>query len=38
MKKALALLGIALLALVAYLCLWPVPVDAVSWQVPAAPG
>lgn len=28
---------LSLLAIAAYLCLWPVPVDAVSWQAPPAP-
>ena len=28
----------ALLALVAYLVLWPVPIRPVSWVAPAAPG
>ncbi len=35
MKKILALL---LLALAAYLALWPVPVQPVAWQAPAPPG
>ena len=30
MKTVLKTLGIALLALVAYLCLWPVPINPVS--------
>jgi sugar lactone lactonase YvrE len=30
--------GLALLALVAYLLLWPVPIRPVSWVAPAAPG
>lgn len=30
--------GIAVLALTAYLGLWPVPVEPVSWAAPAAPG
>lgn len=29
---------LSLLAIAAYRCLWPVPVDAVSWQAPPAPG
>lgn len=32
------MLAIAVLALMAYLCFWPVPVEPVSWQAPAAPG
>ena len=31
-------LGSVVLALVAYLGLWPVPVDPVSWDAPVAPG
>ena len=38
MKKVLIGLLIAGLGLAAYLCLWPVPVQPVSWQAPAAPG
>lgn len=38
MKKIALLLAIALLALVAYLSLWPVPVEPVVWNAPAAPG
>ena len=38
MKRiAFGLLG-AVLALAAYLCLWPVPVEPVAWHAPAAPG
>lgn len=38
MKIALSLLGTLLLALAAYLSLWPVPVQPVAWHAPAAPG
>jgi sugar lactone lactonase YvrE len=38
MKKAISLLAIAVLALVAYLSLWPVPIEPVSWNAPSAPG
>ena len=35
MLKALFML---LISLIAYLCLWPVPIDPVAWQAPVAPG
>ncbi|MGA8392719.1 MAG: SMP-30/gluconolactonase/LRE family protein [Burkholderiaceae bacterium] len=38
MKKALLVLGLLLLGLVAYLALWPVPIEPRSWKAPAAPG
>lgn len=38
MKKAAAILGMILLALGAYLSLWPVPIEPVSWNAPNAPG
>jgi sugar lactone lactonase YvrE len=38
MRKLLWILGTALVALVAYLLLWPVPVEPVAWQAPSAPG
>lgn len=38
MKKALLVLGLLLLGLVAYLALWPVPIEPHSWKAPAAPG
>ena len=38
MKKTGWTLIIVMLALAAYLGLWPVPVEPVSWQAPAAPG
>ncbi|RXM22322.1 SMP-30/gluconolactonase/LRE family protein, partial [Citrobacter sp. AAK_AS5] len=31
-------MGVLLLAVVAYLAFWPVPIRAVSWKAPAAPG
>ncbi|TSA07665.1 MAG: SMP-30/gluconolactonase/LRE family protein, partial [Comamonadaceae bacterium] len=37
MKTAASLAGAALLALLAYLSLWPVPIEPVSWNAPAAP-
>jgi len=38
MKKWLLNLSVVLLAGIAYLSLWPVPVAPVSWQAPPAPG
>ncbi len=38
MKKALLLVGALLLAGAAYLTLWPVPIKAVRWNAPVAPG
>ena len=38
MKKMAQGALIAVLALVAYLCLWPVPVEPLAWSAPAAPG
>ncbi|MBK8073898.1 MAG: SMP-30/gluconolactonase/LRE family protein [Ramlibacter sp.] len=38
MKKLLSLVGLAVLALAAYLALWPVPVEPVTWLAPSAPG
>ena len=38
MKKALLLVGVLVLASATYLTLWPVPIKAVRWSVPAAPG
>jgi hypothetical protein len=38
MKKTAWTLAFLLLALAAYLSLWPVPVQPVSWNAPAAPG
>ena len=38
LKKTMAALGLLLLAAVAYLALWPVPVKPVAWVAPAAPG
>ena len=38
MKKAALGLGVLLLALLAYLAFWPVPIAPVSWKAPAAPG
>lgn len=37
-KRIVWSLVIVLIAGVAYLALWPVPIRAVSWQAPAAPG
>src|SRR5262245_54635761 len=37
-KRILWILVLVVLALAAYLSLWPVPVRAVSWKAPAAPG
>lgn len=38
MKKALLVLGLLLSGLTAYLALWPVPIEPLSWKAPAAPG
>lgn len=38
MKKLFQLLGGVLVALVAYLLLWPVPITPVAWSAPQAPG
>ena len=38
MKKAALILALIVLALVAYLSLWPVPIEPVSWNAPTAPG
>lgn len=38
MKTVFWTLTLLLLALAAYLCFWPVPVEPVSWQAPADPG
>lgn len=38
MKKAVWMVAVILLALAAYLSLWPVPIEPVSWNAPAAPG
>jgi hypothetical protein len=38
MKKAVLTLALLFLALVAYLGLWPVPIQPVAWNAPAAPG
>ena len=37
-RKTAWTIGIVLLALAAYLTLWPVPIEAVAWQAPAARG
>lgn len=38
MKKFALTLGVLLLALGAYLSLWPVPIEPLSWNAPTAPG
>ncbi|MDZ7591362.1 MAG: SMP-30/gluconolactonase/LRE family protein [Rubrivivax sp.] len=38
MKTIAATLALMALALAGYLALWPVPIRAVNWQAPAAPG
>ncbi|MBX3277550.1 MAG: SMP-30/gluconolactonase/LRE family protein [Acidobacteria bacterium] len=38
MKKSVLILALLLLALIAYLSLWPVPIQPVGWNAPAAPG
>ncbi len=37
-KRILVSLGIMVLGIAAYLCLWPVPADPVSWAAPIPPG
>ena len=37
-RKIVLAIVVSLLSLVAYLCFWPVPIQPVSWQAPAAPG
>ena len=36
--KIVGAVGVVLLAVVAYLCLWPVPAEPVSWTAPTPPG
>ena len=38
MKKALAVVGLGVLGMGAYLSLWPVPIVPVGWNAPTAPG
>ena len=38
MKKTLAGLALVVIALAAYLALWPLPVEPVGWPAPPAPG
>lgn len=38
MKKSVWALGAVLIALIAYLSLWPVPVQPVGWNAPSPPG
>lgn len=38
MRKLLLFMGATMVALLAYLLAWPVPVDPVAWQAPAPPG
>lgn len=38
MKTIAWTLALAVMVLAAYLSLWPVPIEPVSWQAPAAPG
>lgn len=38
MKKLAWTLACILLVMAAYLCLWPVPIQPVSWKAPSAPG
>ena len=38
MKKLFGVLGVLLLAALAYFCLWPVPIEPISWNAPTAPG
>ena len=38
MKKVASIFAMAVLMLAGYLSLWPVPIEPVSWNAPAAPG
>jgi len=38
MGRMLRIAGVLLLALVAYLLFWPVPIEPLAWQPPAVPG
>lgn len=38
MKKIARTFIVTVLAVTAYLCFWPVPIQPVSWQAPSAPG
>jgi sugar lactone lactonase YvrE len=38
MKKLLGVLGVLVLAGLAYFCLWPIPIEPVRWNAPTAPG
>src|SRR5215207_3098139 len=38
MKKTVLIVALIVLALIAYLALWPVPIQPVAWTAPAAPG
>lgn len=38
LKVASSVLGVLLLATVAYLCLWPIPAEPVPWAAPIPPG
>lgn len=38
MKKLFGVMGVLLLAALVYFCLWPVPIEPVTWNAPAAPG
>src|SRR5437667_6280897 len=38
MRKLLAALALVVLALAAYLMLWPVPIQPAGWAAPKAPG
>lgn len=38
MKKLFGVLGGLVLAGLAYFCLWPIPIEPVSWDAPTAPG
>jgi sugar lactone lactonase YvrE len=38
MGRMLRIAGVLLLALVAYLLFWPVPIEPVAWQAPVVPG
>src|SRR5262245_20933005 len=37
-RKIAGVIGLLVIAVVAYLCLWPIPADPVAWDAPTPPG